>query len=58
MSCNADCKCRKGIVALVFVPGIMGTRLMNKRVATQYGILLPGKVQWSQQYSHGAEGRT
>lgn len=29
MSCNADCKCRKGIVALVFVPGIMGTRLMN-----------------------------
>lgn len=31
MSCNADCKCRKGIVALVFVPGIMGTRLMNKK---------------------------
>ena len=31
MSCSEDCKCRPGAVALVFVPGIMGTRLMNKK---------------------------
>lgn len=29
MSCSEECKCRPGVVALVFIPGIMGTRLMN-----------------------------
>ncbi len=31
MSCSEDCKCRPGAVALVFVPGIMGTRLKNSQ---------------------------
>ncbi|WP_288352167.1 hypothetical protein [uncultured Marinobacter sp.] len=31
MSCSEDCKCRPGAVALVFVPGIMGTRLKNRQ---------------------------
>ncbi|MCA0913205.1 hypothetical protein [Marinobacter nauticus] len=31
MSCHEDCQCRPGVVALVFVPGIMGTRLKNRR---------------------------
>lgn len=31
MSCSEDCKCRPGAVALVFVPGIMGTRLKNTK---------------------------
>jgi len=31
MSCSEDCKCRPGAVALVFVPGIMGTRLKNRK---------------------------
>ncbi|RBW48977.1 hypothetical protein [Marinobacter sp. F3R11] len=31
MSCSEDCKCRPGAVALVFVPGIMGTRLKNAK---------------------------
>ncbi len=31
MTCNADCKCRKGVVAFVVVPGIMGTRLKNRK---------------------------
>lgn len=30
MSCSEECKCRPGVVALVFIPGIMGTRLMNR----------------------------
>ncbi|MBE1275013.1 hypothetical protein [Enterovibrio baiacu] len=28
-SCSANCKCRCGTIAFVFVPGIMGTRLKN-----------------------------
>lgn len=31
MSCSEDCQCRPGAVALVFVPGIMGTRLKNRQ---------------------------
>ncbi|MBN7770380.1 hypothetical protein KUV44_11800 [Marinobacter daepoensis] len=31
MSCHENCQCRPGVVALVFVPGIMGTRLKNRR---------------------------
>lgn len=31
MSCSENCQCRPGVVALVFVPGIMGTRLKNRR---------------------------
>lgn len=31
MSCNEECQCRPGAVALVFVPGIMGTRLKNRK---------------------------
>jgi len=31
MSCSEECKCRPGVVALVFIPGIMGTRLMNAK---------------------------
>jgi len=31
MSCNEECLCRPGAVALVFVPGIMGTRLKNRK---------------------------
>src|SRR5690554_4900165 len=31
MSCHEDCQCRPGVVALVFVPGIMGTRLKSRR---------------------------
>ena len=29
MSCSQECGCTPGAVALVFIPGIMGTRLMN-----------------------------
>lgn len=31
MSCHENCRCRPGVVALVFVPGIMGTRLKNRK---------------------------
>ncbi len=49
MGCSENCRCRPGVVAFVFVPGIMGTRLQNKKT---------GSVVWDPAAGMAFEGNS